>query len=331
MASVPERAAQIMEHLCSHSQHGYSQPNRQGVGTGGSPSETITLSDGSQFKIAYGDRDCSSAAIECYYVQGVNCGGASYTGNMKACMVASGNFKALPSTTWKNPQRGDLLLNSGKHVAMALGNGKLGEFLRSENHTIHGSVGDQDGGESIVRNLYNDNWDCVLRYIGPNASDSSSSSTAGEDDAGMGVFGGRYQCTTNGVNIRCAPSTSAEIDNGAKYDAGDTVTLDDWCYVADGYYWGRYRTASGKTRYLAIGEVTPTLFKKVEESRYNIRVTTDALNVRKGPGTNYEITTTIRDRGVYTIVSESAGSGASKWGKLVSGAGWISLDYVERV
>lgn len=328
MASVPERAAQIMEHLCSHSQHGYSQPNRQGVGTGGSPSETITLSDGSQFKIAYGDRDCSSAAIECYYVQGVNCGGASYTGNMKSCMVASGNFKALPSTTWKNPQRGDLLLNSGKHVAMALGNGKLGEFLRSENHTIHGSVGDQDGGESIVRALYNDNWDCVLRYIGPNASDSSSS---GEESNVSGTFGGRYQCQSDGVNIRCAPSTSAEIDEGAKYNHGDTVILDDWTYVADGYYWGRYRTASGKTRYLAIGEVTPTLFKKVEESRYNIRVTTDALNVRKGPGTNYDITTTIRDRGVYTIVSESAGSGASKWGKLVSGAGWISLDYVERV
>lgn len=327
MASVNERAAQIMEHLCTHSLHGYSQPNRQGVGTGGSPSETITLSDGSQFKIAYGDRDCSSAAIECYYVQSVNCGGASYTGNMKSCMVASGNFVALPASTWKNPKRGDLLLNSGKHVAMALGNGKLGEFLRSENHTIHGSVGDQDGGESVIRNLYNDNWDCVLRYVGPN-SDSSSSS--GGDDTVTGVFGGRYQCSTNGVNIRCAPSTSSEIDEGAKYDAGDTVILDDWCYVADGYYWGRYTTASGKVRYLAIGEVTPTLFKKVKEARYNIRVTTDVLNVRKGPGTNYDITTTITDRGVYTIVSESSGTGASKWGKLVSGAGWISLDYVEK-
>ena len=35
----------------------------------------------------------------------------------------------------------------------------------------------------------------------------------------------------------------------------------------------------------------------------------------------------ITDRGVYTIVAESDGQGAAKWGKLKSGAGWISLDY----
>lgn len=330
--SVNEKAAQIMEHLCSHSSHGYSQPNRAGVGTGATAGETITLSDGSTVSIATGDRDCSSAAIECYAAQGINCGGASYTGNMKSCMVASGNFEALPASTWKNPQRGDILLASSKHTAIALGNGKLGEFLRSENHTIHGTRGDQDGGESIVRALYNDGWDCVLRYIGPNAGSTTDSSTSGGDSGvSTGTFGGKYQCTTNGVNIRCAPSTSAEIDDGAKYDAGDTVILDDWCYVADGYFWGRYSTASGKVRYVAVGEAKETLFKKVKESRYNIKVTTDALNVRSGPGTNYYITTTIRDRGVYTIVDESSGTGASKWGKLVSGAGWISLDYVERV
>ena len=85
-------------------------------------------------------------------------------------------------------------------------------------------------------------------------------------------------------------------------------------------------------RYVAVGETKETLFNKVKGfSKYNIKVTTDALNVRSGPGTNYYITTTIRDRGVYTIVDESSGTGASKWGKLVSGAGWISLDYVERV
>lgn len=34
---------------------------------------------------------------------------------------------------------------------------------------------------------------------------------------------------------------------------------------------------------------------------------------------------------VYTIVAESDGPGASKWGKLKSGAGWISLDYTKKV
>lgn len=334
--SVNEKAAQIMEHLCNHSSHGYSQPNRGGVGTGAAAGETITLSDGSTVSIATGDRDCSSAVIECFAAQGIDCGGATYTGNMKSCMVGTGNFTALPASTWKNPQRGDILLNTTHHTALALGNGKLGQFSRSENYSTHGNRGDQDGYESNIKALYNYPWNCVLRYTGPNAgsgsSGGSSSGSTTEEVSDTSTFGGTYKCTTNGVNIRCAPSTSAAIDEGAKYNAGNTVILDDWCYVADGYYWGRYKTASGKTRYVAVGETKETLFNKVEGfSKYNIKVTTDALNVRSGPGTNYYITTTIRDRGVYTIVDESSGTGASKWGKLVSGAGWISLDYVERV
>lgn len=34
---------------------------------------------------------------------------------------------------------------------------------------------------------------------------------------------------------------------------------------------------------------------------------------------------------IYTIVAEAAGPGATKWGKLKSGAGWISLDYVTKL
>ena len=39
----------------------------------------------------------------------------------------------------------------------------------------------------------------------------------------------------------------------------------------------------------------------------------------------------IRDRGTYTIVEEAKGEGATLWGKLKSGAGWISLDYTTKV
>lgn len=61
---------------------------------------------------------------------------------------------------------------------------------------------------------------------------------------------------------------------------------------------------------------------------YRIKVNDDTvLNIRKGPGTNYSKTGSISDNGVYTIVEESSGTGAKKWGRLKSGAGWISLDY----
>ncbi len=64
---------------------------------------------------------------------------------------------------------------------------------------------------------------------------------------------------------------------------------------------------------------------------YLVKVTASVLNIRKGAGTNYGTNGAIRDKGVYTIVAESTGKGASKWGKLKSGAGWISLDYTKRV
>ena len=64
---------------------------------------------------------------------------------------------------------------------------------------------------------------------------------------------------------------------------------------------------------------------------YLVKVTADVLNIRADAGTNYAVVGQIKDHGVYTIVAEKEGTGASKWGKLKSGAGWISLDYVEKI
>lgn len=65
---------------------------------------------------------------------------------------------------------------------------------------------------------------------------------------------------------------------------------------------------------------------------YIVRITaSDGVNIRKGPGTNYEITGTIATNGAYTIIAEKNGKGAKKWGKLKSGAGWIALDYTEKI
>ena len=59
---------------------------------------------------------------------------------------------------------------------------------------------------------------------------------------------------------------------------------------------------------------------------YIVRVTADVLNVRSGAGTGYKINTQVKRHGLYTIVAENG-----KWGKLKSGAGWIHLDYVQKI
>ena len=50
----------------------------------------------------------------------------------------------------------------------------------------------------------------------------------------------------------------------------------------------------------------------------------------KGAGTNFASVGYIAP-GVYTIVEEADGKSATRWGKLKSGKGWISLDYAKKV
>ena len=66
-------------------------------------------------------------------------------------------------------------------------------------------------------------------------------------------------------------------------------------------------------------------------SPYLVQVSITDLNIRKGPGTNYGKIGKYTGKGIFTIVEEADGQGASHWGKLKSGAGWISLDYVKRI
>lgn len=64
---------------------------------------------------------------------------------------------------------------------------------------------------------------------------------------------------------------------------------------------------------------------------YKVRVKATDLRIRKGPGTDTAIVQNAIDPGVYTIVNEATGKGATKWGKLKSGIGWISLDYATKL
>lgn len=74
------------------------------------------------------------------------------------------------------------------------------------------------------------------------------------------------------------------------------------------------------------------VYPKTDFSPYLVEVTATDLNIRKGPGTNYGKTGKYTGKGVFTITEERAGTGSNKgWGKLKSGAGWISLDYVKRL
>lgn len=156
-----ERFAQVMEHLCSHDGdggHGYTWDKRWGDGT----TETITLTDGSKVKIANGDRDCSSGIISALEAVGVDVRGATYTGNMRSCLMKTGLFDWVPMSVNRPAKRGDIYLNETKHTAMCISDSPdmLCQFSINENGQVYGGKqGDQNGRESNFRAYYSYPWD----------------------------------------------------------------------------------------------------------------------------------------------------------------------------
>lgn len=81
---------------------------------------------------------------------------------------------------------------------------------------------------------------------------------------------------------------------------------------------------------IVVGQVLKLPGSTTGFTSYTVKVTVTELRIRSGPGTDTEAQGFI-EPGVYTIVEEADGPGAKRWGKLKSGAGWISLDYAEKV
>ena len=81
---------------------------------------------------------------------------------------------------------------------------------------------------------------------------------------------------------------------------------------------------------IVVGQVLKLPGSTTGFTPYTVKVTVTELRIRSGPGTDTQAQGVI-EPGVYTIVEEADGPGAKRWGKLKSGAGWISLDYAEKV
>ena len=62
-----------------------------------------------------------------------------------------------------------------------------------------------------------------------------------------------YKVNVDVLNVRSAPSTSAQIV--AQYHYGQTVNLSEGGTIADGYIWAHYTGGSGATRYVALAPV----------------------------------------------------------------------------
>ena len=164
-------AASLMEHLVDHNAHGYTQ----GSGRFGSGGYEVVTVGGVDYTLALGDRDCSSAVIDCWRTALIGTAwegtldAATYTGNMRSVFVASGLFEWHPMGDGYIAQRGDIYLNEVSHTAMCISAvpDMLAEFSINEFGGITGGqVGDQTGSESHRRAYYDFPWDGILSYNG---------------------------------------------------------------------------------------------------------------------------------------------------------------------
>lgn len=149
-------------------------------------------------------------------------------------------------------------------------------------------------------------------------------------------LGGSSSSASQNDNNTIKESTSSykngdviKLKEGATYTSGKPVPA--WVLKSTLYYRGSNSVgilfSTQKT-----GAVTGTVSESMlvtsssSSSTYVVQVTADSLNIRKGPGTNYAVVGSIKDKGKYTIVEEKNG-----FGKLKSNAGWISLQYTKKL
>ena len=90
--------------------------------------------------------------------------------------------------------------------------------------------------------------------------------------------------------------------------------------------WFANKECPGEYLYSRHGQIAKEVNALLCEVPYKVKVDINDLNIRKGPGTSYAKTGKYTGKGTFTIVEEKNG-----WGKLKSGAGWISLKYTTKI
>jgi hypothetical protein len=253
------------------------------------------------------DYDCSSLVISAYQQAGVKVKdkGATYTGNMLGVFIACGFINVTSKInliTGSGLQKGDVLLNQANHTAMMIDSKNLVQASINEKGGISGGkAGDQTGKEIYTRTYYNYPWDCVLRYSKDGESTTADKTTSTTATA-----------TTNKTSDTKTVSEIAKEVIAGKWGNGDERKKK---LTAAGYDYSKVQSA---VETLLSGSATSAAVK--------YKITADVLNIRSGAGTSYKIVGTVKQGEVYTIVETKSG-----WGKLKSGAGWISLSYAKKV
>ena len=231
---------------------------------------------------------------------------------------------------------GDYLSSRGWGIDRLLSHSECRWIWGGTDHT------DPDGYFAEFGRSWSEFENAVADYMATGSAPSGGSATTAPDDGapayeGQG-FGGTYTCMVDALNVRSGAGVGYHVV--ASYGRGQTVNLDDYYVIADGYVWGRYTSYSGHTRYIAVGRATG----QVEPDDYLVKggsapsygssgggwktVTADVLNVRNAP---WGGVVAQYSYGQSVYIDRTVWSGGMEWGVYTSWSGctrYISMDWL---
>ena len=130
-------------------------------------------------------------------------------------------------------------------------------------------------------------------------------------------YAGSNMRTTHNLRQACEATGQFDILNSSTYIKNKDYLKRGDILLADGH------TVIVLSSGDKVDQIAPIV---VTVKTYKVKVIVNKLNVRSKPSANAAIVTQIKKDEVYTIVEEREG-----WGKLKSGAGWIDLQYTQKI
>lgn len=291
-ATMAEKMAKACEQACANDKIGYDQYQRNTLYV---QAQKVNF-DLSKITTAC-ECDCSSLMCVCAIAGGISAGALYISGNMRV----TSNMRSA----FKNTGKFEILTDS--------------KYLTSDEYLKRGDILVNEGSHTVM----------VLSNGSKISSSNSTTVNTGTTTVENKTYVGKGIGTAvaqDYMNVRTGPTTSYKVIGSCPKGTAVEVlerTSAGWYKIvwpgaANGF---AYVSNSNNKYFKYTANPVDTTFKP-----YLVRITASSLNVRAGAGTTYKVNTVVHKNEAYTIIEEKSG-----WGKLKSGAGWISLNYTKKV
>lgn len=216
---------------------------------------------------------------------------------------------------------------------------KVIQYLKEQGHTVYDCTCTENApADKVLKKIVKQ---CNARKVDLDVSIHFNSCR--KDYNGDGVNGGTEVLifSTGGASERFAKNIAASIaelgfrNRGVKTNPGlyflrttnAQALLIECCFVDDADDIKLYDAdemagaiVKGITGKVVVSKKETATEKSSAPGSFRVKVKVNDLNIRTGPGIEYDAVGKIKDKGVYTIVRTDG-----KWGKLASGVGWINI------